>query len=69
MTDRPKLVAASTVAPGDRVRADGDELRVTRIEAPFMGMPDYIAFVEDTPQRWFKRVVAASSEIELLDAD
>ncbi len=69
MTQRWKLVAASAVAPGDRVRADGDELIVTRIEAPFMGMPDYIAFVEDTAHRWFKRVAAASSEIEMLDRD
>ncbi len=57
--------SASAVQPGNRVRLSGDELTVTRIESPFMGMAGMLAFIEDTPERWIKRPVQAESEVEV----
>ena len=38
---------------GDRIRTQaGEEVYVSRIEAPFLGRPEMIAFIEDTPERW-----------------
>ena len=69
MTERWKTVAASAVQPGDRVRAAGAEFVVARIESPFLGRTELIAFIEDNPDRWFKRPVPADSEVEVQDPD
>ena len=61
--------AASAVQPGDQVRTSGDELTVSRIESPFMGVTGMIAFIEDTPERWIKRPVQTHSEVEVLIPD
>jgi hypothetical protein len=66
MTEEWHTTAASAVQPGARVRVSGDELTVTRIESPFMGMATMIAFIEDTPERWIKRPVPADGEVEVL---
>jgi hypothetical protein len=57
---------ASDVRPGDRVRLPGDELTVTRVESPFMGMTGMTAFIEDTPERWIKRPVATDADVVVL---
>lgn len=55
------------VRPGDKVRTpDGSELTVTRIEPQFFGIEDLIAFIEDTPQRWFKRPARLDGDVEIL---
>jgi hypothetical protein len=68
MTERDswKTVLAGQVRPGDRVRTKaGEELTVTRIEPAFFGDPNRVAFIEDTPQRWYKRPVALDAEIDV----
>jgi hypothetical protein len=60
-------VLASDVLAGDRVRlASGQEVTATRIEANFFGRPDMVAFIEDTPSRWFKQPVPVTAEVEVL---
>jgi hypothetical protein len=45
---------AADVRLGDRIRLPkGQELLVSRIEPNFLGMEALIAFIEDTPTRWF----------------
>lgn len=62
-----KKLPAGAVKPGDRIRhASGAELTVSRIDDGFMGRPGMLAFIEDTPERWFKAPVAADAEIEVL---
>ena len=63
MTHQWSRKPASSVQPGDRVRTSGNELTVSRIESPFMGVAGMIAFIEDTPERWIKRPVQADSEV------
>ncbi len=69
MADQWRTVSASVVQPGDRVRARGDELLVSRIESPFLGRAEMIAFIEDSSERWFKRPVPIDSEVEVLVHD
>jgi len=66
MTEGWKKVPASAVQEGDRVRVAGDEFVVSSIEAPFFGRAELIAFIEDSPERWFKRPVPTESEVEVL---
>jgi hypothetical protein len=54
------------VRPGDRVRlATGQEVLVSRIEPNFLGRATMIAFIEDTPTRWFKQPVPQTAEVEV----
>jgi hypothetical protein len=66
VTETWREIAASDVQPGDRVRARGEELTVTRIETGFFGNPAMLAFIEDTPERWYKRPVPADTPVEVL---
>ena len=60
-----RTAPASEVKEGDRVRlANGNELTVTRIETGFFGV--MLAFIEDTPERWFKQPVQETAEVEVL---
>jgi hypothetical protein len=69
MPERWRATKASDVQPGDRVRtASGTEVTATRIEQAFLGRPNMIAFIEDTPQRWFKCPVTVDGEVEVLVA-
>jgi hypothetical protein len=62
-----RTAKGSDVRPGDRVRTpDGTELLVSRIEASFFGRDNMIAFIEDTPQRWFKRPMPVDADVEIL---
>jgi hypothetical protein len=65
MTQQWTKTTASAVQAGDRVRTSNDELTVSRIESPFMGMVGMIAFIEDTSDRWIKRPVQADAEVEV----
>jgi hypothetical protein len=58
------------VRPGDRVRmATGQEVLVSRIEPNFMGRATMVAFIEDTPTRWFKQPVSQTAEVEVQRAN
>jgi hypothetical protein len=62
-------IPAAEVTPGDRVRVGGgQEVLVSRIEPAFMGMETMVAFIEDTPTRWFKMPVPVSTEVEVQRA-
>lgn len=66
MSETWTAIAAEQVQPGDRVRMpSGQEVLVSRIEAPFLGREGMIAFIEDTPDRWFKQPVQRMSEVEV----
>jgi hypothetical protein len=65
MSDQWSTRPASAIQPGDRVQISGDEMTVSRIEAPFMGVAGMIAFIEDTSDRWFKRPVQADADVEV----
>jgi hypothetical protein len=65
-----KPAKASDVQPGDRVRtADGSEVTATRIERPFLGRDNMVAFIEDTPERWFKRPAPLDADVDILAPD
>lgn len=62
-----KKLPARDVKPGDRIRhQSGAELTVSRIETGFMGRPGMIAFIEDTPERWFKAPTMEDAEVDVL---
>ncbi len=65
MAENWKSVVASEVAPGDRVRSRGVEITVSRIEPAFFGNPAMVAFIEDTPERWFKMPMMLEAEVEV----
>ena len=67
MSDQLSVIKAKDVQVGQRIRTpDGSELLVSRIEAPFLGRDDMIAFIEDTDQRWFKRPAPLDADVEVL---
>jgi hypothetical protein len=69
MSDAWTTMTAADVRPGDRIRlASGQEMLVSGIEPGFMGMDGIIAFIEDTPARWFKQPVPQTAEIEVSHA-
>ena len=66
MSESWKKVKADEVRSGDAVRTQaGDVVIVSRIETGFMGMPNMLAFIEDTPDRWFKQPMMADGEVEV----
>ena len=66
MVDSWATVTAADVRAGDRVRlASGVEMLVSRVEARFLGRDGLIAFIEDTPARWYKQPVSQSAEVEV----
>jgi hypothetical protein len=66
MSESWKKVRADEVKAGDAVRTQaGDVVIVSRIETGFMGMPNMLAFIEDTPDRWFKQPMMADGEVEV----
>ena len=38
---------------------------VTTIEEAFMGRPEMRAFIEDTPQRWYKQPMPTSATVDV----
>lgn len=66
MGDNWTTITAADVRPGDRVRlATGAELEVSRVESPFLGMAEFVAFIEDTPARWYKQPVPSTAEVSV----
>jgi hypothetical protein len=62
-------MTATDVKVGDRVRvASGHEALVSHIEPAFMGIDAMLAFIEDTPQRWFKMPMPKTAEVEVQRA-
>ncbi|HVV29974.1 MAG TPA: hypothetical protein VHC41_03775 [Mycobacteriales bacterium] len=58
---------ARDVKAGERIRTQaGEELTVTRIESPFMGMDGMVAFIEDSAERWYKRPLPLDAALEVL---
>ena len=69
MADAWTTIPATDVNPGDRVRlASGVEVIATRVDREFLGRTDLVAFIEDTPERWFKQPVPVTAEVEVLRA-
>jgi hypothetical protein len=58
-------VTAAGVTAGDRIRLYGQELAVTRIDAPFLGRDNMVLFVESTPERWRCLPAGTDSEVEV----
>jgi hypothetical protein len=66
MADTWNTVKAEQVKAGDAVRTQsGEVLTVSRIEQAFMGLPNMLAFIEDTPDRWFKQPMMGDAEVEV----
>lgn len=69
MTESWTPIYAADVKPGDRVRlASGVEVLVSAVEPNFLGRDGMIAFIEDTPARWFKAPVPATADVEVQRA-
>ncbi len=61
-------VAAADVQVGDRIRlATGAELLVSRIEPRLLGL-ELVAFIEDTPERWYKQAMVPTADVDVLRA-
>ena len=59
-------MTAADVLAGDRVRLDGGvEMLVSRIERPLLGLDGLMAFIEDTPARWYKHAASPDAEVEV----
>jgi hypothetical protein len=66
MSENWKTVKAEVVRPGDAVRTQsGDVVTVSRVEKSFLGLPNMLAFIEDTPDRWFKQPMMADADVEV----
>jgi hypothetical protein len=66
MPETWKTVKAEEVRVGDVVRTQaGDVVTVSQIETAFLGRRGMLAFIEDTPQRWYKRPVPADADVEV----
>ena len=69
MADQWIKGVVTDVRPGDRVRlASGREILVSRVEPNFLGRESMVAFIEDTPERWFKQPVPGGAELEIQRA-
>jgi hypothetical protein len=66
MSESWMSVPATEVKAGDRVRLPtGRELLVSKIEENFFGRDTMVAFIEDTPERWFKQPLPHTAEVEV----
>ena len=66
MADTWKTVKAEQVKAGETVRTQsGERGGRLAIETSFMGMPNMLAFIEDTPDRWFKQPMTADADVEV----
>lgn len=67
MTESWVSVTAADVQAGERIRLPaGLEMHVSRIEPAFFDMPDLLAFIEDTADRWYKQPMPRSAEVQVL---
>lgn len=59
-------MTAADVEAGDRIRLDSDvEMLVSRIERRLLGLDGLLAFIEDTPVRWYKHAVSPTAAVEV----
>ncbi len=66
MSESWRVTRADQVSVGDVVRTStGDVVVVSRIETSFLGRPNMLAFIEDTPERWYKRPLTVDAEVEV----
>jgi hypothetical protein len=66
MSDSWKSTPISDVQVGDVVRTQsGEVIVVSRIEPAFMGIDEMVAFIEDTPSRWFKCPQPVAGQIDV----
>ena len=66
MAESWTTVPAADVRAGDRIRLKtGFEMLVSRIEPRFLGRDGLIAFIEDTPARWYKQPLPATAEVDV----
>ena len=64
MDDAWTQLPVAEVRPGDRIRANGQEVLVARIEPDFFGVDGLVAFIEDSPDRWFKMPLPTNLVVE-----
>jgi hypothetical protein len=70
MTESWTSMSVADVRVGDRVRLEsGVEVLVSKIEPKFMGMENMVAFIEDTPSRWYKQPVPQTADVEVQRTD
>lgn len=60
-----RAATAGEVQVGDLIKARGVEITVSRIENEFLGRPGMIAFIQDTPERWFKAPMTPDTPVEI----
>ena len=60
-----RAATAGDVQVGDVIKARGVEITVSRIENEFLGRPGMIAFIQDTPERWFKAPMTPDTPVEI----
>jgi hypothetical protein len=68
MAESWKQAKAADVTVGDVIRTQsGDVVKVSRIDESFMGNEAMLAFIEDTPERWYKRPSRRDADLEILE--
>ena len=68
MAESWKQAKASDVTVGDVIRTQaGDVVKVSSIDEAFMGNDAMLAFIEDTPERWYKRPARSDADLEILE--
>jgi hypothetical protein len=68
MAESWKQAKATDVTAGDVIRTQsGDVVKVSRIDENFMGNEAMLAFIEDTPERWYKRPSRRDADLEILE--
>jgi hypothetical protein len=66
MAENWRSATAAEVQAGDVVRMpSGEVLTIARVEPAFFGRPEMVAFIEDTPQRWYKQPSMVDAELEI----
>ena len=66
MSQEWESVTAGDVREGDKIRlGSGRVLSVTTIQTGFLGRPNMVAFIEDTPQGWYKQPMMDTASVEV----
>ena len=66
MSEEWTTVGVDQITARDTIRLQsGMILEVTTIEEAFMGRPEMRAFIEDTPQRWYKQPMPTSATVDV----
>jgi hypothetical protein len=66
MSETWRSAKAAEVKSGDVVRTErGEVVVVSHIESPFFGRSEMLAFIEDTPERWYKRPMPVDAAVEI----